>query len=142
MGDEIVRVDGKRIRRVLTISVIGALLLSAVLWPLYAHFRDAMPTANTHLTPERINELRFQLQLTFVGIFAGMGAPFFMLILSGVRALRYGMLPLPGAFVFRDTKILRGFDVLWRGYASIAIGVSGTLAALFGCWWTVNFLGR
>jgi hypothetical protein len=139
---ELVRADPKRSVRFLIIAAIGALLLAAILWPIYLHFLDAMPQAGARLAPERSDELRFQLQLTFFGIFSALAAPFFLLIFHGVKALRRGVLPLPGALVFRDTRVLRGFAVTWRAYAAIAIGVGGASALLYGCWWMLNRIGR
>jgi hypothetical protein len=139
---EFVRADRRRAIRFLAIAVICTILLAAILWPIYVHFRDAIPGPGTRLSLERMDELRFQLQLTFFGIFSGLAAPFVLLIFHGAKALRYGMLPLPGALVFRDTRVIRGFAVTWRAYAAIAIGTCGASALVYGCWWMLSRIGR
>jgi hypothetical protein len=43
---------------------------------------------------------------------------------QGYKILRFRQLPLPGALVFRRTKIKRGVSVLVQGYVSSAFAVA------------------
>jgi hypothetical protein len=132
--EEIIRVDSRRARRALVLVGGGLVLACIVMYLVYAHFRDAMPNRDTYISMERYAELRFQLQLTFLAVFGLLAAIFLLLAVHGVKALHHGVLPLPGAIIFRDTREVRGFPVLWRGYASVAIGILGVFSMLYcGC---------
>jgi hypothetical protein len=139
---DVMHVDRARLRRFLLVRgawVVAFVLL--VFW-LNAHFHDALSPANDPIPPQRLAELRFQIQLMVAGAFVLIAFIFFTIFMHGVYVVRYRRVPVPGAMVLRERRIKRGRAALWRGIGSIAIGVAGIVAIAYAGWWLVAAIAR
>lgn len=139
---EIIRVDRKRVLRSVAISVAVGVVLIVVLSRLYTYFKDAMPSADYPLTPERIEELRFQLRATMLALTLGMACCCVPLLILGVRTVKHEAFPPPGSLVFRDTRIIRGRRAAWRGYWLLLLGGASTIASLVAAWLIDHMLAK
>ena len=131
---EILRVDRKRAYRMLAIAAAGAVVLYVALSFVYDYFNDAMPSSGYPLTPERLEELRFQLRVTMLVLCLAMACCFIPHLWYGARTLKHRMHPPPGAIIFRDTRVIVGRRAMWRGFLLLALGTAGIAAVLYAAW--------
>lgn len=57
--------------------------------------------------------------------------PALFLIMTGLKTLRLGRFPLPGAWILRDTPVKRGPAAIRAGWAHIVAGAIGLLLCIF-----------
>lgn len=139
---DIIRVDRKRAWRFIAISAAVGVVLIVVLSRLYAYFKGAMPTPDTHLTPERIEELRLQLRITMLALTMGMAACCIPIVVRGARNVKHEAYPPPGSLALRDTRITRGRRALWRGYLPLTLGAASAIGCLVLAWLIDHMLTR
>jgi hypothetical protein len=76
-------------------------------------------------------ELLFRLRVVFGGLALGILAAAMYALHTGMRVLRAGQWPLPGAFVLRDTPVVTGRSVQWRGWGMIVWAAFAAALAVF-----------
>lgn len=76
-------------------------------------------------------ELLFRLRVVFGGLALGIFAAAAYVFHTGRRVLRTGQWPLPGAFVLRDTAVVTGRGVRWRGWGMIVWAALAAVLAVF-----------
>ena len=105
----------------LGLVVVAGYVAIDIYWPSFMGFVKGLPLC------EQLPWLRGWV-VAFVAIVASIAA---MLGWQGYRILHARQLPLPGALVFRRTKIRRGAFVLAQGYAFCALALA--LVVGFAC---------
>jgi len=139
---EIIRADRKRALRFIVISAAVGLVLIAVLSQLYSYFKDAVPSADYPLTPERLEELRLQLRATMLALSVGMACCCIPVVIYGIRTVKHNAFPPPGSLVLRDTRVIRGRRAVWLGYCLLILGGSSTIASLVFGWLVDHMLAK
>lgn len=76
-------------------------------------------------------DLLFRLRVVFGGLALGILAAAVYAFDTGRRVLRAGQWPLPGAFVLRDTPVVTGRGVRWRGWGMIVWAALAAVLAVF-----------
>ena len=98
----------------LSLVAVAGYVAIDIYWPRFMGHVKGLPLC------EQLPWLR-GFVVAFVGIVVSMAS---MLGWQGYRILRSGQLPLPGALVFRRTRIRRGASVLMQGYLFCALALA------------------
>jgi len=126
MSNQILRAPPfkQRVTKLALWIVIGATVVAAAEFWFF-------PWLRVWLSVKDEAELLFRLRVVFGGLALGIFAAAAYVFHTGRRVLRTGQWPLPGAFVLRDTPLVTGRGVRWRGWGMIAWAVLAAALAVF-----------
>lgn len=111
------------------VALIALLAIAVALMLSYGAF--LLPFVETASSKGNFAEAMASLKLAWAACLLLGILPALFLIKTGLKTLRLGRFPLPGAWVLRDTPVKRGPAAIRTGRAHIMAGAIGLLLCIF-----------